>query len=145
MQIDFNITGLKEINALLKELPEKAQERVIKSAVRSGAQVVRKEAKRLVPKDTGELERSIKVQAGRPRSKSKITFRVGFEKTPDGRSPSRRAHLTEFGTSTQPAQPFMRPALDSKASEVINKMISAIGRGIAREAEKLAGLRGRKR
>lgn len=139
IEVNYTIEGLKEINRVLQKLPLILQERVIKSAVRSGAQIIRKAAKALVPRDSGELEQSIVVQAARTKSRNFSLFRIGFKKPT-----SRRAHLTEFGTSTQPAQPFMRPALDNNATAVIQKIVQALGRGLAREAEKLVG-RGRNR
>jgi hypothetical protein len=51
---------------------------------------------------------------------------------------SRRAHLTEYGTSKHGARPFMRPAMDAKAGEALTVMAETMASGILREEWKQA-------
>jgi HK97 gp10 family phage protein len=75
------------------------------------------------------------VISNKGRKKDQRLILIGF------RPPaSRRAHFTEFGTSHSSAQPFMRPALDTRARQALFEM----GRVLAVAIEKVAsGLRRR--
>ena len=129
------ISGAAEMERLLKLLPEKVAERVTKNALRAGARVIRDEAKDRVPVDTGDLRDSVVVKAPtqRQRKRGAALVVVGFKKPV-----SRRAHLTEFGTQHQPAQPFLRPAVDEAGNKAIDAIGKSMARGINREAKKLA-------
>lgn len=123
-----HVKGAKELEALLKRLPERVAKRVVNNGLRAGARIIRDDAKARVPVDTGELQDSITVATVRGKVK------VGF-KPPA----SRRAHLTEFGTENQAAQPFMRPALDSRGTDAIKKIGEVMGKGVEKEARAIAG------
>lgn len=129
------IAGAAEMERLLKLLPERVAERVTKNALRAGARVIRDEAKDRVPVDTGDLRDSVVVRSPtqRQRKHGAALVVVGFEKPI-----SRRAHLTEFGTQHQPAQPFLRPAVDEGGRRAIDAIGKSMTRGINREAKKLA-------
>ena len=53
----------KKINKKLKELPEKLVKKGARKAVREGAKFIQQDAKSLAARDTGALERSIRVRA----------------------------------------------------------------------------------
>ncbi len=132
--IEFKITGAKEMERLLKELGPNVASRVGDKALRAGAKPIVAEAKRLVPVKTGALRKAITVAVQRRRKgPGERVVLIGFK-----RPESRRAHLTEFGTVNAPAQPFLRPALDSKAGEALNEVGRVLGKGITDEALKLA-------
>jgi HK97 gp10 family phage protein len=59
----IKIIGDKEISRKLKELSRKDRKKAIRIGSRKGAKVVQKKAKKNVPKDTGELRKSIKVRS----------------------------------------------------------------------------------
>lgn len=128
------VRGGRDIENALTLLPARVAERVSKSALRAGAQVIRKEAKRLVPKDTGELAEGIVVQAPtrRQRRRGAALIVVGIL-----RPVSRIAHLIEFGWRWSAAQPFLRPALDSKGAEAVRVIGQRMMRGIVREMQKI--------
>ena len=130
------ITGAREMSRVLSKLPPKIGGRVLANAVRAGARVIAKEAKARVPVRTGALKKSIAVRkaTGRRASRTGVRVHVGFLKPV-----SRRAHLTEFGTAHSAAQPFLRPAFDSRAPAALAKIGQILGRGIERAATKLAG------
>ncbi len=130
---DYEIKGALEMERLLKELGPQLAVKVADEALRAGARVVVEEAKRLVPVDTGALRDSIVAQVQRKGSDEEREILIGF-KVPH----SRRAHLTEFGTAHSAAKPFMRPAMDAKASEALEEIGGVLAKGITREAEKLA-------
>jgi len=134
--VKSEIIGAKELEKALRTLPNKIQDKVLKSALRSGAQVIRKEAKARVPVRSGVLKDSITVKTATEKQRDQGLVFVGFDKTA-----SRRAHLTEYGTSHSAAHPFMRPALDARGSDAIKKIGDRLGPVIDREAKKLKGKR----
>lgn len=128
------ITGAKEIEKILKLIPHRIQERVILNSVKAGARVVRDEAKRRVPVRTGVLRDSIVVRKGfyQPRHGALAIVGVKWPASP-------LAHLIEFGTAHSRPQPYMGPAADAVWLEAIDAAGKNIGRGVEREALKLAG------
>lgn len=59
------IQGLGDLKANLQSLPDKLMKRVLTSALRQGANVIKDEAKALCPVETGALRASIRVTARR--------------------------------------------------------------------------------
>lgn len=132
-EVTFQIKGAAEMEALLKELGPQIANKVGDQSLRAAAKVIVEEAKRLVPVLSGELRDAIRARVQRPRSENTRVLLIGFE-----RPTSARAHLTEFGTAHSAAKPFMRPAMDAKASAALDEMGKVLARGITREAKKLA-------
>ena len=63
---EIRVKGLSELNAALQTLPAKIEANVLRSALRAGANVIKDEAKRLVP-----------VSAPNSRNKKRYGFRAG--------------------------------------------------------------------
>lgn len=151
--MSMKLIGAKEIEALLKQMPERIAKKVTVGALRAGAGVIARQARanvRANPSiDSGLLARNITSRARKRSKKGAAVVSVGIARKAaqvvrKGRtkatkaSPSRYAHLVEFGTEHSRAEPFLRPALDEKGSEAIARIGEAMGKGIAREARKLA-------
>lgn len=133
-KVTFELKGGKEMEALLKDLGPKIASRLGDKALRAAAKPIVREAKRLVPVRTGELRKSIvAVASKRGRQADERLVEIGF-KPPA----SRRAHFIEYGTSRAAAHPFIRPAMDARASEALNEMVTALAIGIEREEWKQA-------
>lgn len=155
MDVKFDIKGAQEIERILKQMPIKYERRIAKNALRAAARVIRNEAKRRVPVDTGNLKKSISVVTlpGRIPAVA-VTNKRGKGEKNDGWY----AHLVEFGTKPHstakggrkaglsaldarvhpgtPARPFLRPALDNKSAEAIQIIADATGKALARLARK---------
>lgn len=134
----FKMKGLSELQSSLNKLPDKLRDNALKNASAAGARVIRNEAKRLVKVDSGTLQDSIVVvrtfkQRGR-RVKLKGAVVLGIKGVA-----RYYAHLVEFGSSKQSPHPFMRPALDSKASEALKVIAEKLAKEIAKAAKKLSG------
>lgn len=168
MKIDFSIQGADQLDRMLQELPRAVSKRIARNSIRAGARVVVAEAKDLVEKKTGKLRRAIKVRAVKQKQSNLVEVTAGV-KGPEGGL----AHLVEFGTAQHritpkkkggvlafqsggetrfaaevlhpgaKPKPFLRPAADNKAVEVVAKVAETIGTGIEREAAKLAPVVGR--
>ncbi len=130
---NFKIEGAKELNKALGSFTKDIEQKIAKQAVRAGANVIAKEARLLAPMGlTGTLKRSIKVVARSKRTGDAVASVV----TRSGKKYTLRnmnawyAGMVEFGTSKNPARPFLRPALDSKGPEAIkaisNKIVARI-------------------
>lgn len=149
----MKLVGAKDIEALLKRLPERVAKNVTTGALRSGAAVIARQARANVRNnpsvDSGMLVRNITSRARKNSKqgsavvsvgiarKTAMVIRKGRKKTTKA-SPARYAHLVEFGTEHSPAEPFLRSALDQKGEEAILRIGEALGKGVAREAGKLA-------
>ena len=127
------IRGLKELERLLNQLPEKVAKRVTVNGLKAGGRVLVKGMKARAPVRTGKLKISPVVSSASKVTKGRSNAAVGF-RTPT----SRRVHLTEFGTEHSAAKPFIRPTIDQDGAEAIRKIGEAMGRGVEREARKLA-------
>ena len=143
-KVEFKISGAKEMADMLKKLPADVATKLRTPALRAGAKIIAEEAKSLVPVDTGKLRASIEVRTIRNveyvKGKGLRTAGESRVAVAITKPASSRAHLVEFGTAHNAAKPFLRPALDSKAGDAIAEIGKNLGRGIRREAEKLAGI-----
>jgi HK97 gp10 family phage protein len=131
------VTGFKELDAKLRQMPAAMQRKFVRGALRKGGLRLQQEAKRIIrteAKDTGALEKSV----GRPIALKRSRKRVGIAvlpkrdvlfanyaakhggKTPHpakGESePFYYAAAIEFGTSDEPpVKPFRRALYDNEA------------------------------
>lgn len=143
------VEGLKELEAALHRLPASVGKRMLRAALRKMGQPIADDAASKAPRDDGTLQRSIGVGSRltrRQRSQHRRMFRddrasaevfVGAGGLP-------QAHMSEFGTFKDPAQPFLRPAWDSHKGQLVDQMKAelwaAIDKRAAREARKAARL-----
>lgn len=100
------IKGWKEVNAALAQLETKVQRKVVRGALRAGAQRILGAAIENIIQnpsiDTGKLSSSLRVRSARAgRGK------VGMVILTKGAS---HANLVEYGTERMSAEPFLRPA-----------------------------------
>lgn len=135
------ITGAAELEKVLKKLPDRVAKKVVFGALRAGAGVIRREAKRLAPVASGLLKKEIRIFRPGKRSDTKRVKGLNTGSNlligTSGRAP--HGHLVEFGTHEMAAQPFLRPALDHQAGHALARMGQILGKGVEREARRLAG------
>lgn len=134
--IDISLLGDKELQTKFRLLPIKVQRKLLRQGMRKAGKLVRDEARRLVPVDTGALKKSLKVRAAiRKRGSFGARIMTG-ERAELGIDPGASGYypaVVEFGSKTQPAQPYLRAAADAKRDEVFSIMRGAVRDGI-REA-----------
>ena len=146
--------GAREMEAVLKQLPDYIAKRVVVGALRQAAVPILEEAQRLAP-----VGQESKGRVRLRRSKSgkvsisnygKLKLNLGIVNVPDKKTQYsatvavsvRKAFwgmFVEFGTRFMSARPFMRPAFDAKKFEALNRLGEALGEGIEKAAKKLAG------
>ena len=155
MSEDIKIEGLAELQALLDELPAKIEGNVVRGGLRQAAKVVEAEAKRLCPVGkTGALQDSIHVSMRAKHGHISATVKAGGSKV-------FYAAMVEYGTARHwikpkdrkslfvaglmreavdhpgaKKQPFMRPAIDGKASEAVDTMAAYLRDRIPKEIDK---------
>jgi len=143
----ISVAGAAQIQKALQEATNRAAN-ILEEATLSGAEVIRAEAERNAPRDTGGLAENIEMIVTE-KSRDKINVAIG----PDVAKPNRKAKrhfyglFVEFGTQAHTIKaragralrigdefkavaehpgmrprPFMRPALDSKQKSVQDKI-----------------------
>lgn len=138
------IEGLKEVQAALHELPKATAKNVMRRVLKERGKPIADAAQSRVPVDQGDLKRSIVVSTKltrRQRGKHK-KFGPNDVEVFVGPGAHPQAHMQEFGTSKEPAQPYMRPAWDQERMNVLEgireDLWAEIEKAVARRARKAA-------
>lgn len=156
---DLAIKGGADLAKALAELPVKLEAQVMQSALRGGAKLIAERARVLVPVESGDLRRSIKVRA----RKNKRTGYVNVYVAAGGRRKGDPfyAHMVEFGTKAHEIRPkgggslllaglmrsivqhpgarpkpFLRPAFDATAQGALDEIARVTKKGIERIARR---------
>ena len=132
MSVQISVTGIKEIDAVLKGMPLILQDRVLKTAHADAAKPLVQAASALAPLGkTGNLKKSIGVE----RISIKKVDAIGLVQVGPLRKGGRKGfhgHLIEYGKTnrdgsrTKP-QPFMGPAFDQTQRIVEAGIAQSIG------------------
>ena len=144
------------IAKMLKELPDKFVVKDVKAEIKAGAQIFQEEAKKRCPVDTGLLRESIIVKAGYSKRDGVVFGKVGIrkigrrelkrirEKKIAGKLPSFSqefdafyAGMVENGTEKMKPHPFMAPAFDEHAQEVLSDVTDGLKERLERDLSKL--------
>jgi HK97 gp10 family phage protein len=156
---EIKVTGLKEIERVLQRLPARLGEKVIRAALRAGAQVIRKDAQSKVPilkapdkrRKPGTVKKAITIKRSKQDKFGVYLGVKGLSKddkhvfknnkgTKAANNPDDPFYwfFLEFGTAKMPAKPFLRPAFEARKFEALRKFEEYCKKRIAREADKLA-------
>ncbi len=135
MSVKISVTGLKEIDDVIKGLPSQVQDRVLKTAHADAAKIGVEAAKALVPVKSGNLKNSIGIE----RVSMKRTNEVGLvQYGPRRRNGNKgfHGHLIEYGktnrdgTETQP-KPFMEPSFIQAKSQIETNIATSLGKKLS--------------
>jgi HK97 gp10 family phage protein len=129
----ISIEGGRELDRALKKLPRALARKIIRQSLREAARPIVEEAKSRAPVLTGQMRDSLRVRAGK-RRKGQASMAV---QTKDGdyAGDTFYAAFYEYGTSRQPARPFMRPAFDARVHEAVRIVSDALRRRITEAAK----------
>lgn len=144
MSIKVKVTGLREVEKALANLPKATAKNVVRRVLKTRAQPIAEAARNLAPVDEGDLQKSItvgtklsKAQRGKHRKRTPGTVEMFI-----GAGPNPQAHLQEFGTKDMPPQPFMRPAWDGGKETLLagikDDLWTEIEKAVGRLAKKAA-------
>ena len=134
------VEGFKEIERVLKAMPDKLAERELTNAVRAGANVLVKEARARAPRGAvpsemsqkfGPLHKKIRARRVKKTRRS-VEFVVNEGSAWYG-------GLFEFGTKHIAARPWLTPAFDTTAPAAVQKVGERLGKGVEKVATELAG------
>jgi len=149
MGVSIKLEGIGDVDKALKALEQEfgdkmARSKVLIPAVREALKPVLTQAKANAPKDSGDLEKSLVIEARRPTRRDKrskyvtqtdtviaaVTTASGKKLAKMGIKSDARAIAQEFGTASHPAQPYLRTALESNAQTTVNSLASILARRI---------------
>jgi HK97 gp10 family phage protein len=133
------LTGVKEIDRALRQLERKMAAKVVRQAINKALKPIEARVKELAPVESGQLRDSLKVRA-MPYKKGRIAFEVRTAKG-DFKGDQFYGAFQEYGTSRQPARPYMRPTYDQLGPEAIAEAERILLEGARREL-RAAGWRG---
>lgn len=138
MAAEFKISGLKELNAALEQLPVKLQKNIMRGALRAGARLIEADARQRIPVGPpnlknitlyggyeGALRDSLRVSTGIRRDGT-VTASVKTGGKSKKGADTYYARWVEYGVSAHLIKPnvmhpgfapipFMRPAMDAQA------------------------------
>lgn len=116
------LEGVDDLEAAIKRLSEDTQGRVLRDATEAGAEIPRSVASQLAPRSTegshgrepGFLAENILAEVQFTRTQDTARVHVGMH------ADAWYGRFQETGTQFQPAQPFLRPALDATKDDVVD-------------------------
>lgn len=144
--VDIKISGFPDLNKTLKKLNEKTQTRLIKAALKKGANIILDAAKQNTPSKTGANHMHLKIKTIRKKKSSTnigFTIQTGTREELDIKSKGYYPFSLEYGTQDMEAQPYLRPALEDNRDKAIQVVGKSLEKGIARALRKLAKRKGR--
>lgn len=160
----FKMEGFGELEKALSALPERVERNVLRKALRAGGRKIIKRARQNIKDKTGTLSKSLGIKVKRTRKGSMVGIEVGARSGKKQKYDGFYAHMVEFGTRPHAigrgdnvesggkltrgkqkgrqhpgmkARPFLRPAVDSTQSDVLNTIKEKMKDGIDSEAKKL--------
>jgi HK97 gp10 family phage protein len=113
------LEGAEELTKALRSIGDRATGLTLKKAAEAGATIIAEEAKRLAPRDSGDLAEGIHAEPGRLQQ-GRAQFNIGFG------AKQWYGQFVELGTEKMAAQPFLRPAFDAKAEEATNAVAAVL-------------------
>lgn len=158
MKMEMNVSGLDGVLDTLKSLPAEIVSKrggPVKLALAKGARLIRAEAAKNLrasiaingEQSTGLLEKNLVVTRGKAPNDGngeRYLVRVRRKAYPDRKDKSgavtvrKTGSFLEYGSSTQPATPWLRPAVESKGQEAINVIVADLKKRIDSTVKKLA-------
>jgi HK97 gp10 family phage protein len=162
MKIELQVRGIEDVLKTLQSMPPEVVSKrggPVKSALRKAALVILKQERINLQavisnatatgkkESTGLLLKSLVVTRGKaPTGGNGERYLVRFKRKTyprDGKAKGKAvttlqtAQLLEYGSSEQPAEPFIRPAFEAKAQEAIRTAQTELLAGVERIAKKL--------
>lgn len=146
MKLRTRVSGMKEGSAAVVEIAQ-AVPKLLGQALRDPMRErVLADAKALVPRRTGELYDALDVtpvrQLGGNMTDRLAAVGLRIKRMPKGKigvgtgggdlRPRSYWHLVEFGTAHSPAHPFIRPAFDRNAAQLVEDFKRIVAAGLER-------------
>lgn len=137
-----HVSGFSEADKLLRDLGPQIEHRVLQSATMAGARILAKSVRANAPKGTEKQSPSSKKYGRLVKNIKTKVLRIAKRKGQRGAQVSTGnafwSQFLEFGTRRMSARPFFRSAIAQAQDPALIKLREFLGRGIEREAAKLA-------
>lgn len=144
MNQEFRLDGLDELERTLGQLPSAVAKRTTVRVLKEGGEPIAQTARELAPERLGDLKESIDVSTRLASSQRREFARESDVEVYVGPGQHPQAITQEFGTFKEPAQPFMRPAWESKKLYALDIIGTLLGISILKAAKRNSRLpRGR--
>lgn len=132
--LTFDRSQLADLDRKLRELTAPAAKKAMRSAARKAMKPVRDDVKSNAPEDL-EDDDGVKIKASVGTTSrwkgdtlyTRVGIRGGAKRNPDTPYYFR---MVEFGTKNMPARPFMSPALEGNAQQVIDTLTEALRKAL---------------
>lgn len=132
--LTFNPQELERLNKRLQSLVEKVGKKAMRGAARKAMTKVRNDVKAAAPEDLNDDD-NVKIKTSVALITKwkadtlyvKVGIRGGAKKNPDTPYYFR---MVEFGTAKMAARPFMRPALESNAQQIMDTVVQELNRAL---------------
>ncbi len=138
VQKGIAIDGIDEIQDFLSKRAPKEARNLLRSTIHAVAGEIRKEAKRKAPRDEGTLRKAIKAKRRRPKHPDKPFSDVIVTNGKDARYDAFYWRFVEYGTQSQPARPFLRPAIDLMKPQIPGIFRKEFGKKLEQMAKRQA-------
>lgn len=135
----LRVRGIEAITARMRALPKALVDRALVRACTTAAAIVRDAAKDIAPKDTGLLKEDIIIIKDKHPNWSGFDARAIVIVKWEGKDAAPYWRHVEFGTSKMAAQPFMRPAFESRKEVALAAMINVVVEAIPAIVKSLGG------
>lgn len=142
IDINLDFSGLDEIARDLETLSRAENNKVLRDATRTGAEVLREEVIQRAPERSGKLKKNVVVLTQKSRRRGEISsgvhirgrnMRTGNSDNSMKTSDPRNAfywRFVELGTVNMPAHPFVRPAFDTRQEQAAQVAMERMNRAI---------------
>lgn len=168
MQLRVEFKGLSEISRAMRELPKRIDRKILDDGLLAGANIVRDQARALAPVlmhpdprwRPGALKRAIqsaRLTASQTQYAAEVIVHVrklsaqqigAFKRRAAKRKRPANGRLNpddpfywffvEFGAAGRPAQPFLRPAFESRKQQAVDAAIKIFSDRVQLEIAKLS-------
>lgn len=130
MKATVELDGLDQALRSVREMGRRAGGKVLRTAARDGAKVIKRQVAEMVPMKTGKLKRTLRVRKFRTKQRNTVVIgvmtgkrvKLGIKEGAKYYYPA----AVEYGTKYRQARPFMRPALrrsDAQARRVFARTL----------------------
>lgn len=136
----FKVEGLAELKRAMAQVPIELQGKVALELLRKAAGPMRDEARARAPARTGRLRKNIYVARARDSTQQNPLVVVRVRRRGKAGDPQNAYYwlFQEFGTSTQRAQPFMRPAFEATKQQSLDILTKVTAEQVEKAARKVA-------
>lgn len=134
MKFKVKVEGLKALDQALGQLKEATAKRELRAIAVEALGPFDEEWRSRAPVEFHDLEESGGIGRKLSRSQRRLHERESFVEVPAGPGPHPQAVQQEFGNSTQPPQPFVRPAWENNKFKALDIVRTGLGGRIERAA-----------